>query len=69
MAEYWLQQKLRRIWKLGFLRATVSYQGEYWELSAMTRGDVYSLAQGHRLRQVLREGYDYGATVVAGSGG
>ena len=61
--------KLRRILKLGFLRTSVSYQGEYWELSAMTRGDVYSLAQGHSLSQVLREGYDYGATVVAGSGG
>ena len=67
--EYWIQQKLNRILRLGFLRVTVSFQGEWWEVTAMTRGDITSLAQGHSLRQTLREGYVAGVAYIAESAG
>lgn len=60
---YWITTKLRRIMALGPERLRVEYTGQVWHVDADYGGPTYSswtrLASSTRLRQALREAYEF----------
>jgi len=62
-SEAWLKSKLRQIIALGYDRVDVSFNGELWEITGLTRGDVQALAWGRHLSLALQKAIDGGTYV------